>query len=153
MLSRKEFTRIFQLLGQIFFNDVVQAPHRQSLLFRTDTHRQQLLNRRFPLLLALEEGVILEGVLGTLDIDILQGVGWKFVIDDVLRGYSQIGGIGNTEEAINVRGVTRSDLQGSINIGDPVGIAIDEGVNRNFGLFAESANESAGSSGWGLPPY
>ena len=46
-----------------------------------------------------------------------------------------------------MRGVTRSDLQGSINVGDPVGIAIDEGVNRNLGLFAESANESAGRAG------
>ena len=63
----------------------------EGLLLEADAHLQHLLDRTLPLGVALEERVVLQGVLRALDVHVLQlvGRGLELVVDDVLRHDSQ----------------------------------------------------------------
>ena len=110
-------------------------------------HLQQLLDRLLPGLVGLEERVVLERVFRAFDVDIEQRVGGQIVIDDVLGRDAEIVCLGDAEELGDVSGVARTDLQGAVDVGDPVGIAVDERVDGDLALIRELSNESARGAG------
>jgi len=85
-------------------------------LFGPHSHLQQLLNRVLPGFVTLEERVVLERVLGSLDVDFLQGVGGELVINDVLGRDAQEARFWNAEELREMRRVPRADLEGAVDV-------------------------------------
>ena len=109
----------------------------------------QLGERLLPRFVSLEERVVLQRVLGPLDVHLLQGVCGQIVVLDVLRRDAEERDVRHTKELVYVGGVARADLQRAIDVGDAVRVAIDEGVDRQLALVGEAAHEAAcGSRGY-----
>src|SRR5688500_9487093 len=68
--SRQEALPIRELARQVLLEDEVEAPLRERLLLGAHAHLEHLLDRGDPRLVRHEEGVVLERVLGALDVDL-----------------------------------------------------------------------------------
>src|SRR5678816_1051101 len=80
----------------------------------------------------LEERIVLDGVAGALDVNVLERMGGQLVIDDVLRRDAQKCRLRHAEELIQVRRVAGSDLQSAVDVGYPVRVSVHEDVDRDL---------------------
>src|SRR3990172_6498983 len=135
------------LLRQVFVYHVIKPVLGQGLLFRTDAHLYHLLEGLLPLLVVEYEGVVLQGVLGTLDVHLLQGMGGELVIYDVLRGNAQIPCGGDTEIFIYMGGVPGAYLEGTVYVANTVGVAVHKGIDRYLLLFGEPSDKATAGPG------
>jgi hypothetical protein len=128
---------------------VVQVPLRERLLLGAHAHLELLADGPLPLRVRLEEGVVLERVLGALDVDGLQLVRGihELVVDDVLRRHPQEARLRHGEEAADVGRVAGPHLQRAVDVGEGVGIAVGEGVDGQLVAVREPADEPARGPG------
>src|SRR4030095_14488233 len=96
-----------------------------------------------PFLMMSYEGIIFHGVTGPFEVHILQRMGRELVIDDVLRRDPQEACLGHTEELIEVSGISRTDLESAVDIGDSVRVAIDKYIDRDFLEIRQAPDEAA----------
>ena len=67
--SGKKTLLVRELLGQVALDHGVETPFRERLLLGAHAHVKQLIARLDPRFMGLEERVVLERVLGALDVD------------------------------------------------------------------------------------
>src|SRR3990172_1545936 len=75
---------------------------QELLLLGADAHLDELLEGLAPLWLALEEGVVLEGVLRALHVHVLEGVGRELVVHDVLGRDAEEARARDAQELVHV---------------------------------------------------
>ena len=141
--SGQEGADLRQLPRQVLVDHVIESVLGQGLLLGAHPHLDHLLEGLLPGLVVQDEGVVLERVLGALDVDLLQRMGREVVVEDVLGGHAEEPRPGNAEELVDVGGVTRADLERPVDVGDAVRIAVDERVHRQVALVREPPHEPA----------
>ena len=98
-------------------------------------------------LMVPDERIVLDGIPRPLDVDILQRMGRQLVVDDVLRRDAQERGLGHAEELVQMRGISGADLEGPVDIGDAVRIAVDKDIDRDLLEIGQPADEAAAGPG------
>ena len=95
--------------------------------------------------MGLEERVVLESVLGALDVDLLQVVGriLQLEVEDVLGGDAQVLRLRHAEELVDVGRVARADLQRAVDVRDAVGVTVHEAVDRDLIRVRQATDEAA----------
>jgi hypothetical protein len=140
-LLRQEALLVRQLARQVFLDHEVESPFRQGLLLGALAHFEHLIDGLDPRLVRLEEGVVFERILCSLDVHRLQRVGriLEFEVDDVLGSHTQKLSLGHAKEAIDVRGVAGTNLERAVDVGDSVRITVDKAVDGDlFGVSQQS---------------
>ena len=139
----QERVPVGELCGQIFFDDIVEPPHGERLLFGAHAHLEQLLDRFLPRHLGLEEWIVFKRVFGALDVDLLERMGGELVVDDVLWRHTEKARVWDTEKLRQMGGVARAHLEGSVDIRNPVRITIDKCVHRDLAIVGQLPNETS----------
>ena len=100
--SGKEGLFVGHLARQVLVDYEVETVFGKGLLLDANSHSNLLLQGLLPGLVMLDEWIVLQRVLGSFDIDVLQGMGGEVVLVDIARGNTQEACLWDAEEFIQM---------------------------------------------------